>query len=134
MVANDGYLPGKVNFSCRVARCAYARDPGAPPNIIDILKSYADRAPSSELTTSQEGPNTQGGEELITASKLTLRERLGDNFARGHKQASGGIVEAEDFEELCRAMEIGVKREQVSSPKKSSMGQKNTLDRYFGNR
>jgi len=39
MVANYGYLPGKVNFSCRIARCARGRDP--PVNIIDSLKEVA---------------------------------------------------------------------------------------------
>jgi len=40
MVANYGYLPGKVNFSCRIARCARDRDP--PVNIIESLKAVAD--------------------------------------------------------------------------------------------
>lgn len=111
MVANDGYLPSMVNFSCRVARCAYARksDGGQAPNIIEILKSYADLHQPAD-------------------GEAPLRERLGDNFARGHKQASGGIVPAELFEEFCRLMEIG--EPSKVSPKKKPM-QKNTLDGYF---
>lgn len=43
MVANEGYFPGMVNFSCRMPRVARARDP--PVNIIEVLKGIADRAP-----------------------------------------------------------------------------------------
>ncbi|KAF4465436.1 dhh family [Fusarium albosuccineum] len=67
LVANEGYLPGMVNFSCRIPRCARAKDP--PVNIIEILREAAGRAKDP-----------------------TLRERLGESFARGHKEASGGIV------------------------------------------
>lgn len=111
MVANDGYLPGMVNFSCRVARCAYARKAKgeAGPNIIETLKHYADRHEPAE-------------------GEISLRERLGDNFARGHKQASGGIVSTGLFEEFCLMMEIG-EPSKVSPKKKPA--QKNTLDGYF---
>ncbi|KAG9010324.1 hypothetical protein FRB94_010674 [Tulasnella sp. JGI-2019a] len=130
MVANDGYLPGKVNFSCRVARCAHAR-PTPTPNIIDLLRFYAERPLPFALASS---PSTLETSNLKEPSRKTLRERLGDNFARGHKQASGGIVDTQEFEELCQAMEIGVKKDDAprSSSKKKGMVQKNTLDRYFG--
>ena len=39
MVANSGYKPGYVNFSCRVARIARNRD--SPVNIIESLKAVA---------------------------------------------------------------------------------------------
>ncbi|KIO24887.1 hypothetical protein M407DRAFT_76368 [Tulasnella calospora MUT 4182] len=120
MVANEGYLPGLVNFSCRIARCAYARagktnSSSAPPvDIIELLKYYADRDQPAE-------------------GQLPLRQRIGDNFARGHKQASGGIVTTEHFEEFCTLMEIGVKKEGSGSrsPRKGKAVQKNTLDGYF---
>jgi hypothetical protein len=109
MVANYGYLPGKVNFSCRIARCARGRDP--PINIIDSLKAVA------ELDTTD------------------LVERLGENFARGHKEASGGIVNTADFEEFCALMKVGEKPDKADgeSPKKKSekSSQKNTLNNYF---
>lgn len=109
MVANYGYLPGKVNFSCRIARCARGRDP--PVNIIDSLKGVAD------LDTTD------------------LVERLGENFARGHKEASGGIVNIAEFEELCVLMKVGEKPEKAEgqSPKKNleKSPQKNTLNNYF---
>ncbi|KAH7058889.1 DHH family protein [Macrophomina phaseolina] len=108
LVANEGYLPGLVNFSCRVARCARVRDP--PVNIIAVLKEVADRAPDQ-----------------------TLRERLGQSFARGHKEASGGIVPVDEFEELMACMEVGKKPEGTSPRKKKDAAtQSNTLMNYFG--
>ncbi|PQE14466.1 dhh family protein [Rutstroemia sp. NJR-2017a BBW] len=109
MVANYGYLPGKVNFSCRVARCARGRDP--PVNIIESLKAVAD------LDTTD------------------LVERLGESFARGHKEASGGIVNTAEFEELCALMKVGEKpdksAEEEQKPKVEKSPQKNTLKNYF---
>lgn len=109
MVANYGYLPGKVNFSCRVARCARGRDP--PVNIIESLKAVAN------LDTTD------------------LVERLGENFARGHKEASGGIVNTAEFEELCALMKVGEKAEKseqdASTKKVEKSPQKNTLNNYF---
>ncbi|KAJ9622456.1 hypothetical protein H2203_006678 [Taxawa tesnikishii (nom. ined.)] len=69
-----------------------------------------------------------------------LLERLGDDFARGHVQASGGIVDTEQFEELMRLMKIGEKSDkkesEQTSPKKGKKpidhAQKNTLMSYFG--
>jgi hypothetical protein len=90
MVANHGYLPGKVNFSCRIARSARGRD---------------------------------------------LVQRLGENFARGHKEASGGIVNTAEFEELCLLMKVGEKPDKPEGPvtKKQieKSPQKNTLSNYF---
>ncbi|KAB5584905.1 DHH family protein [Coniochaeta sp. 2T2.1] len=111
LVANEGYLPGKINFSCRVPRSARARDP--PVNIIEILKGVADRAPDP-----------------------TLRKRLGDSFARGHKEASGGIVPREEFDELMAILEVGKKSTEspTKSKKAKDLGPKqgNTLLNYFG--
>ncbi|KAI0484843.1 DHH family protein [Xylariaceae sp. FL0804] len=113
LVANDGYLPDMVNFSCRVARCARARDP--PVNIIEVLRGVADRAPDP-----------------------TLRTRLGESFARGHREASGGIVPHAEFEELMDVLEIGKKpAAAATSPQKAKKGaaapaQSNTLMNYFG--
>lgn len=128
MVANEGYLPGKVNFSCRIPRCARARDP--PVDIIASLKAYA----SMELPT-------EDGEKDGAVKKPPLLERLGDDFARGHVQASGGIVSVDEFDELMKIMQIGVKApkkegEDVSPTKKKKgaidAGQKNSLMNYFG--
>jgi hypothetical protein len=120
LVANEGYLPDKVNFSCRIARCARGRD--VPVNIIEQLKAYASLPPeASDVESSPE--------------KAPLIERLGNDFARGHVQASGGIVKKEEFEELMRLMQIGVKPEgKTQSSKSKSAGgaqQSNTLLTYF---
>ncbi|KEY66724.1 hypothetical protein S7711_06772 [Stachybotrys chartarum IBT 7711] len=108
LVANEGYLPGMVNFSCRVPRSARARDP--PVNIIEVLRGLADRA-----------------------AEPTLRARLGESFARGHKEASGGVVPREEFEELMATLEIG-KKVEGESPRKTAAAakQSNTLMNYFG--
>ena len=109
MVANYGYLPGKVNFSCRIARCARGRDP--PVNIIESLKGVA------SLDTTD------------------LIQRLGENFARGHKEASGGIVNTAEFEELCALMRVGEKPDkpdgEQAKKKEDKSTQKNTLTNYF---
>jgi hypothetical protein len=113
--ANYGYSEGKVNFSCRIARCAKSRDPSV--NIIASLK------------------------EAAALSQEVLTERLGESFARGHKEASGGIVPLEEFEELMGLLRIGEKkaagddaggeprRKKIKTVEKSP--QKNTLGNYF---
>ncbi|KIX03422.1 uncharacterized protein Z518_06974 [Rhinocladiella mackenziei CBS 650.93] len=112
--ANSGYLPGMVNFSCRIARCARTRDP--PVNIIESLKAAAD--------LSADG----------------LKDRLGESFARGHKEASGGVVPMEAFEELMQLLKIGERPEKKEDggepkPKKpktiEKSPQKNTIGNYF---
>jgi nanoRNase/pAp phosphatase (c-di-AMP/oligoRNAs hydrolase) len=113
MVANYGYLEGMVNFSCRIAGCARSRDP--PVNIIDSLKAAADLS-------------TDG-----------LKDRMGETFARGHKEASGGIVPAAAFEELMVLLEVGEKPEKKGGDttvrKKvktiEASPQRNTLGNYF---
>ncbi|KXJ88197.1 DHH family protein [Microdochium bolleyi] len=114
LVANEGYLPGLVNFSCRIPRSARSRDP--PVNIIETLRGIVDQSPDP-----------------------TLRERLGESFARGHKEASGGIVPKNEFEELMAILEVGVKKPSdgnSGSPKKAAAKpiakQANTLMNYFG--
>ena len=112
MVANAGYLPGMVNFSCRIARCARSKDP--PVNIIASLKAVAD------LDTTD------------------LVDRMGESFARGHKEASGGIIPAAEFEELMALMRIGEKPDSVEGSNSSrtkklqTTPQKNNLMNYFG--
>jgi nanoRNase/pAp phosphatase (c-di-AMP/oligoRNAs hydrolase) len=114
LCANSGYLPGMVNFSCRIARCARSRDP--PVNIIESLKAAA--------TLSTDG----------------LSDRLGQSFARGHKEASGGIVPIEAFEELMALLKVGEKPEKKDEPEEPKQKkvktiekspQKNTLANYF---
>jgi hypothetical protein len=109
MVANYGHLPGKVSFSCRIAKSTRDRDP--PVNIIESLKAVAD------LDTTD------------------LVQRLGSNFARGHKEASSGIVNTVEFEELCLLKKVGEKPDkpegETSKKKVEKPPQKNTLKNYF---
>ena len=111
MCANEGYLPDKVNFSCRVAKCARARE---GEEKVDIIKKL----------------------EGIVAGDEALRKRLGESFARGHKEASGGIVGKEEWEEFKKLMGVGEakKKEGGGSGKKEKEkpAQKNTLANYFG--
>ena len=112
MVANSGYIPNMVNFSCRIARCARSRSP--PVNIISSLKAVAD------LDTTD------------------LVERMGESFARGHKEASGGIVPVKEFEELMTLMKVGEKPDPVPGEERRTKKmtkespQKNNLMNYFG--
>ncbi|PVI08597.1 DHH phosphoesterase [Periconia macrospinosa] len=108
MCANEGYLPGMVNFSCRVARNARAREGEDKVDIIRKLEG---------LVEGDEG----------------LRERLGESFARGHKEASGGIVGRDVWEELYRVMGVGenVRGKKEGKEKEKKVVQKNTLANYF---
>jgi hypothetical protein len=110
MCANEGYLPDKVNFSCRVARIARARE-GAEK--VDIIKKL----------------------ESIVSEDGDLRKRLGESFARGHKEASGGIVGKAEWEEFKKLMGIGEaekKKAEEKEAKAKKPVQKNTLTNYFG--
>ncbi|KAJ6439383.1 putative dhh family protein [Purpureocillium lavendulum] len=110
LVANEGYLPGMVNFSCRIPRSARAREP--PVDIIATLRGLADGA-----------------------ADATLRARLGESFARGHKEASGGIVPKQEFEELMAVLEMDRNASERKAAKSSKpldkAKQSNTLDKYF---
>ncbi|KAH8661602.1 hypothetical protein BGZ60DRAFT_530551 [Tricladium varicosporioides] len=110
MVANYGYLPGKVNFSCRIARCARGRDP-----LVNTIKSL---------------------KAVVDLDTTDLVQRLGESFARGYKEASGGIVNTAEFEELCTLMKEGEKPDKPKGDwhKKKvdkSPQKKNTLKNYF---
>ncbi|KAF1835253.1 hypothetical protein BDW02DRAFT_578972 [Decorospora gaudefroyi] len=108
MCANEGYLPDKINFSCRVAIWAQARE---GEDKVDIIKKL----------------------ESIVAEDKDLRARLGENFARGHKQASGGIVGKQEWEEFKKLMGVGegAKKTTDVGAKKEKPTQKNILTNYF---
>lgn len=108
MCANEGYLPGMVNFSCRIAKNARARE---GEDKVDIIKKL----------------------EGIAAKDPDLRARLGESFARGHKEASGGIVKKEDWEAFKKLMGVGenVRKKAEGAGKKGKPAQKNTLANYF---
>ena len=106
--ANSGYLTGAwmTNFACRIAQCARPR-PAAPTLGAGLSSAKAKARPD---------PSDERGEAICIpdvlreyASRvLGLTERMGDDFARGHAQASGGIVKSEDFETLWGVMRDSV--------------------------
>ncbi|RDX44798.1 DHH phosphoesterase [Lentinus brumalis] len=111
MCANDGYNAGMTNFACRVAKSRKAAAGEGATDIIAILKEYASRIPG-------------------------LREAMGDDFARGHKEASGGIVLTEHFERLWEVMANAEREEGGPPAKKRKTGkegpaQKNTLEGWL---
>ena len=109
-VANTGYMPGRVNFSVRLAR----RNPAAQhTNLIELLKEYASKTPSLR-------------------GKL-LEDNEAVHFARGHREASGGSLDLEVWEEFCRdGLEI-LERSVAGDAKKRKEENKpqSTLDRFF---
>jgi hypothetical protein len=48
--------------------------------------------------------------EIADLDTEDLKARLGESFARGHKEASGGIVNVTEFEELYALMKVGRSR------------------------
>lgn len=70
-----------MSFSCRIASGLRSLPEGERPDLISLLKEYGD---------SIEG----------------FRDRVGDDFARGHKEATGGIIAKvrPDFDARLRGM------------------------------
>ncbi len=105
-VANRGYMPGRVHFSCRIPK--NRRDDAGTErevNIINLLKEYAALDPELE-------------------PKL-----LKDSFANGHKEASGGALPVDLWDALYKTMQIG---EAVKAKKEAKIQkQTNTLMNYF---
>ena len=159
MCANEGYSQRKkrkrnpddeeelismVHFSCRRAKAAMDR--GDDINIIEILKGYAaldpkflpdlDKNYEEELEPAAE-EETQGADGFAVDGTSSSREGGGSsNFAKGHREASGGIMPAEFFERFVDLMQIGVKPSPPPgdpSPKKSSgkKEQKTKLHQFF---
>lgn len=107
MVANSGYSPTgtHTHFSCRRAQVSLKR--GENPNIIALLHEYAARDPtfldgvaSAESFAMSEDANREG--------PTTNEDTKGAlNFARGHKEASGGILPHALFQRFIELMEVG---------------------------
>jgi len=117
MVANSTYHPSgqHTNFSCRILNSLKKLPDNERPNLIQMLKEYGGKVENSEL----------------------FFERVGGDFAKGHKEATGGIILSSDFELLVEAMEIGVKPDPSGSSTKSlrqkviDPGQRTRLTSYF---
>lgn len=109
MVANKGYMDGKVHFSCRIPK--FRRHLDGTEDAIDLqqtLKDYASRNPD-------------------LARRL---QELG-SFAKGHREASGGVLDIDLWEQLYATMEIGPAVRAKKKPEASPAKQKNTLMNYF---
>src|SRR5947207_9624833 len=110
-VANNGYIPDKVNFSVRLAR----RNPiSKDTNLIELLKEYASK--------------TQSLKEKL------LSEDEDVHFARGHREASGGSLDPQVWEEFCRdGLEILERPIAGDAKRRRAQDNKptNTLDRFF---
>lgn len=144
MSANDAYSPHKTHthFSCRRAGAAMKR--GENPNIIEILHSYAARDPTflSDVVKREKELELEGKGELKTeeSDDCEVAPDTGGsvealNFARGHREASGGILPHELFKRFVELMEIGVPPEKKpgDSPgkKKGAPEQKTKLTSFF---
>lgn len=87
MVENKGHNPDPAitSFSCRINSSLRKLPEGERPNLRTMLKEYA------------------------ALASPTFLERVGNDFASGHNEATGGIIKLELFEEFMdKGMEIGV--------------------------
>ncbi|KAI5797389.1 hypothetical protein DFH27DRAFT_483731 [Peziza echinospora] len=109
---NTGYIPGKVNFAVRIAGEREREKDGEEREEVDLIRllgEYADRM----------------GEHG--------REILGEDFARGHREATGGSLEVGVWREF---REKGLEVEERSGrkgkkEKEEEVGQRNTLDGFL---
>lgn len=78
--------PGLVSFSCRIPSSFRKVTETAGPNLQQLLKNYGAKVDDGFLA------------------------RVGDDYARGHKQATGGIISKAEFELLAsKGMEVVAK-------------------------
>ncbi|KAF3937884.1 hypothetical protein ABW19_dt0208644 [Dactylella cylindrospora] len=157
--ANTGYLPGKVNFSCRLAKTsikarneALERKTGRKRDNPDDMYLKAEEAAGkfdSESDTDEEGKDENNiisllrgyaAEDNIFAARLAEAEELGEvSFAKGHKEASGGSLTPELWEIFATKCLKLLKRDSAASKpsnskiKAEAIAKKNgnTLDKYF---
>ncbi|KAF3929887.1 hypothetical protein AA313_de0200245 [Arthrobotrys entomopaga] len=158
--ANTGYLPGKVNFSCRLAKSsikarneAVEKKTGRKRKNPDDAYSKANDAAAgrfeSESDTDEEGKDEQNiisllrgyaAEDDIFAMRLNEAEESGEvSFAKGHKEASGGSLTPELWELFTTKCLKLLKRASgdtnvnTKEKKAEAVAKKNgnTLDNYF---
>ncbi|GAA5880027.1 hypothetical protein JCM3774_004538, partial [Rhodotorula dairenensis] len=124
--ANTGYTPGYVHFSCRAPRKDSSSSSTSDP--VDLIAFLRSLAPQCE------------------ALAPGWTSRVGEDWARGHREATGGIIRKEEFDVLMTACQVGIKKEKKeedgdgspSAHKKGNggkkvidPGQKTTLDGFF---
>jgi hypothetical protein len=110
-VANTGYLPGKVNFAVRRARRNVRPQ---DVDLLELLKTYAAKTDS------------------LKDKLLDGREDV--QFAKGHREATGGSMPPEVWEEFCRdGLQILEKpvAEEVKKREAEEGKHKITLDHFF---
>ncbi|KAK6543615.1 hypothetical protein TWF694_000357 [Orbilia ellipsospora] len=157
--ANTGYLPGKVNFSCRLAKGsikarneAVEKKTGKKRRNPDDKYSKANEAAGmfeNESDTDEEGKDEQNiisllrgyaAEDESFAVKLGEAEEKGEvSFAKGHKEASGGSLTPELWEmfttKCLKLLKRGSGDTNINTKeKKAEAAAKkngNTLDNYF---
>lgn len=104
-----------VSFSCRIASSLRQLPEGERreiagwawltrgANLIALLEEYGNAIPG-------------------------FRERVGGDFARGHKEATGGIIPRAEFDLLLKEMGVLQARPETPSPQKSRHTLKKPLD------
>ncbi|KAL0945758.1 hypothetical protein HGRIS_012047 [Hohenbuehelia grisea] len=102
MVVNPSHHPDPnlVSFACRLSKRAREMPEVTRPNIIQILKDYGEKVDVGLAKTRLNGPNTLAGTSDDVGSVTPFLDRVGDDYARGHKEASGGIICKDAFEQL----------------------------------
>ncbi|GAA5940118.1 hypothetical protein JCM3775_007268 [Rhodotorula graminis] len=108
MCANTGFTPGFVHFSCRAPRRDSTSSSSSDP--VDLIAFLRSLAP------------------LCDALSPGWSTRVGHDFARGHREATGGIIARDEYDVLVRACEVGVKKERTASPAKKSACGKGVID------
>ena len=87
MCANDGYLPGMTNFSCRVAKCAKERlKMSGEASVVAGKKRRADELEDDAAEGEGKQIDIIAILNQYASQESGLRESMGDNFARGHKE------------------------------------------------
>jgi len=97
MCANTEFNPdvNKVSFSCRISAALRNLPDNSRPNLIELLNEYADGIPG-------------------------FKERVGGDYARGHKEATGGIIAKTEFALLLSHLGVG----DSATPRKSPTSNK----------
>lgn len=141
IAANDGYLPGKTNFACRVARCFLTRSQSARATKAsagnpDVFAAFKKASPVTDAPPSADDPVDISIPAVLKeygSREPGLLEEMGEDFARGHAHASGGIVTHDAFERLWAVINAGDGSGKGKAGKngKGVPGQKGTLDKWM---
>lgn len=151
--ANSGYLPGKVNFSCRLAKTSIKARQTETEKRTGKRKKAPEEKFKGNVDESETDEEEKDGENIISLLRgyaamddmfsVRLAEAEGReevSFARGHKEASGGILTQELWDLFARDCLKLLQRDSAASKPANSKKDKaeavakkngNTLDKYF---